>query len=144
MTDRPGTERSTATSRFSNINWTDKNTKASDLGALAFPGTLRGIARGTHCDFQQISCQLHLMTIFCVLRTWLWKYNTGDMLIILMQAVHSDSAIAKSKIRKPVRKPRAPKRCSLYGYPLTDFTSRRHRRAERHMLFVRSRSQQAC
>lgn len=32
-----------------------KDTKMSHLGALAFPGTLRGIAQGTLLDFQQIS-----------------------------------------------------------------------------------------
>ena len=70
-----------------------------NLGALAFPGTLRGIARGTLLDFQQISHQLHLMTIFCVLRTWLWKYNTGDMLIMLMQAFDGDNHCQKQNAK---------------------------------------------
>ena len=43
------------------MNWSvrsiglEKGTKASHLGALAFPETLRGIARGRLLDFQQIS-----------------------------------------------------------------------------------------
>ena len=84
-----------------------KDTKTSHLGALAFPGTLKGIAQGTLLDFQQISHQLHLMTIFCVLRTWLWKHNTGDMLIRLMQAYDGDSQCPKqnaeacAKIKAP-------------------------------------------
>ena len=97
-------------------------------GALASPGTLRGIARGTLLDLQQISHQLHRMTIFCVLRTWLWKYNTGDMLIMPMQAIDGDSHCQKQSA-KAHAKIKAPKSCSLDGYSFTDLTLRRHTRA---------------
>ena len=61
------------------------------------------------------------MTMFCVLRTWFWKYDTGDMLIILMQAFDGDSHCQKQNA-KAGAKIKAPKSCSLDGYLFIDFT----------------------